>query len=393
VGNEVEEGTAHEVDRQAAPIGQRLLVVSPALANRFAVARGGARRRRRPTRLAALVVSGLAISGALGPPAGAAKVVGISEQHPEMFASPLFQTLDLPIARLIVAYDAVVRHTREVAAVDAWVRAAQADGVEPLISFNHTAGCYTARGRVPHLRKCRLPTVAAYRRAFVAFRHRYPGLKVYSPWNEANHRSQPTGRNPRAAARFYNVVRTNCRGCTIVAADVLDQAGMAKWLRTFRHYARGNPRIWGLHNYIDANNHTTSGTRAMLRAVRGQVWLTETGGIVKFLHRPFSPGRAARATEFTFHLANLSSRITRIYIYQWTGARRGDRFDAGLTSPLGQPRPAYFVLKRHVRKRPVKPPYSIPPPPRPAPSPSPPASPQPQPQPAPCPLAPLPCPA
>jgi len=342
--------------------------------------------------LALGVLAGAIGAGPARTEARAAKLVGISEQHPDMFASPLFRSLDLPIARLIVAYDAVVKRTREVAAVDPWIKAADAAGVQPLISFNHSAGCYTARGRVPRLRRCRLPSLRAYRRAFVAFRHRYPRITVYSPWNEANHRSQPTSRDPRAAARFYNVVRAGCRGCQIVAADVLDQAGMVGWLRRFRHYARGNPRIWGLHNYIDANNHTTTGTRSMLRAVRGQVWLTETGGIVKFPHRPFSPSRAARATEFTFRLANLSTRITRIYLYQWTAARRSDRFDAGLTSPQGLPRPAYFVLKRHVHRRPHKPPYTIPPPAKSNPAPATPPSPPPsQPAPAPCPLTPLPC--
>ena len=61
-----------------------------------------------------------------------------------------------------------------------------------------------------------------FRRAFKAFRRTYPEVHEYSPWNEANHRSQPTFNNPRRAASYYNVVRAECRGCKIVAADVLD---------------------------------------------------------------------------------------------------------------------------------------------------------------------------
>ena len=70
----------------------------------------------------------------------------------------------------------------------------------------------------------------------------------------------------------------------------------------------------------------------MLKAVRGQVWFTETGGIVHFPHRPFSPRRAAKATKFMFRLARMSRRINRVYIYQWTGPPRSARFDAG--SPI-----------------------------------------------------------
>ena len=47
-----------------------------------------------------------------------------------------------------------------------------------------------------------------------------------------------------------------------------------------RHAHEVEPRYWGMHNYIDANRLRTTGTRRMLRAVKGQIWFTETGGIV-----------------------------------------------------------------------------------------------------------------
>ena len=96
---------------------------------------------------------------------------------------------------------------------------------------------------------------------------------MYSPWNEANHRAQPTYKRPGRAAAFYGVVRKLCRGCTIVAADVLDQSGMVEWVRAFRRKAPGKPRIWGLHNYKDTNDFRRgrhSGTRKLLRAVRAR---------------------------------------------------------------------------------------------------------------------------
>jgi hypothetical protein len=89
----------------------------------------------------------------------------------------------------------------------------------------------------------------------------------------------------------------------------------------------------------------------LLRTVRGNVWLTETGGIVRFADAlPYSERRAARATKFMFRLARSSSRIKRLYVYSWLGEQRGARFDAGLVGPNGSPRPAYYVVKNAVNK-------------------------------------------
>jgi hypothetical protein len=275
-------------------------------------------------------------------PAGAqAYTVGFSEQQPGMFSDPLFQGLNVHQARLIVSWNAA--QTDEAAEVDAWLSAAQGAGVEPLVSFNHARDCFA--------RTCTLPSVAAYTQAFLAFHRRWPEVRTISPWNEANHFSQPTWKNPRRAASYYNAVRANCAGCTIVAADVLDQGGVGRWLRKFQRYARGKPRIWGLHNYSDTNRFRSTGTRAVLAAVRGQVWLTETGGVVHFgTSFPENAKRAARATKFMFRLARSSPRIARLYIYQWTGATQATRFDAGLMDPSGQPRPAFYVVQQTLAK-------------------------------------------
>src|SRR5439155_11345713 len=228
-----------------------------------------------------------------------AKAIGIGDQGAAMFDAPLFRALSIDKARRVVPWD-VMQIRSEVQLTDAWLAAARRAEVEPFISFG-------ASRRKP----AELPGVAQFRAAFAAFRKRYPHVRVYAPWNEVNHKSQPTAQHPDRAAAYYDVVRANCPGCTVVAADVLDQQGFTRYLARFRRATSGPaPRLWGLHNYSDTNRFRTRGTRSMLRAVPGDIWVTETGGVARFGRSfPFDLQRQARATAYTFKLLRLSPRI------------------------------------------------------------------------------------
>jgi hypothetical protein len=316
--------------------------------------------RRNMTRLlASFVVAAALVAGALAvsPAPAHAVSVGVADQNPGMFTDPLFERLRVKRSRNFPAWN-VALSSQQAAGLDAWLDAARAARIQPLISFSQSVG-----SRCPR-KPCKLPTVREYTRAFRAFRRRWPHVKVISPWNEANHRSQPTFKNPKRAAQYYNVVRRYCRGCKIVAADVIDERNMERWLATFRRYAR-RPRIWGLHNYRDTNprrGQQYGGTRRLLRAVRGQVWLTETGGLARFVLPgggtlfPYSLSRQNRAVKRMFSLAKrYRSRIKRLYIYNWFGQPRSQRFDAGLVNPNGTPRPAYNTVRRTLRTSTFKP--------------------------------------
>ncbi len=297
--------------------------------------------------LAALVVA-LALGACGGtdddadrePTTGSELVVGIGEQQWAMFGDPRFRPLGVKHARLVIAYDAVaVPFERQLA--DAWLAGTRAAGVEPFITFGHS-----------RVNPKKLPSAAEFRDAFRAFRQRYPQVRVYAPWNEINHVSQPTADAPQRAAEYYNVVQADCDGCTVLAGDVLDQAGMVRYVERYRRHLDGTPRIWGLHNYADANRFRSTGLRDLLGAVQGDVWLTETGGIVKFGKAfPYDERRAARAVRFALDLAQREERVKRIYIYNWTGSKRTDRFDAGLIGPDGgKARPAYEVLRQSMAR-------------------------------------------
>jgi hypothetical protein len=300
------------------------------------------------------VLAPLAVLACLlaAPAAGHAYAVAIGDQQPDMFSNPLFQDLGIRKARYIVSYDVVKAGGYELARTDAWLAAARATGIESLVAFNHRRrdDCLTSRAQ----RRCHLPTVREYTGALRAFKQRYPWVKVISPWNEANHQAQPTYGKPKAAAAFYEAARKVFPAATIVGLDVLDTTRISEtvaYIRAFRQRVRHPPKVWGLHNYSDTNRFRNSGTKAVLAAVRGQVWLTETGGEVQFGRGfPFNPTRAAKAIRFMFKLAGSNRRLTRLYVYQWTGTGRAERFDAGLIAPNGRPRPGYHAVRGQLRK-------------------------------------------
>jgi hypothetical protein len=274
-----------------------------------------------------------------------ALTVGIADNKADMFFDPRFATSQITHARLTVGWDALSSpwQTEE---IDTWMAAARGAGVDPLVSFGHSR---TDRRSVP--------TPERFLFEFRRFRARYPWVKEYAAWNEANHCGEPTCHRPALVAAYYRTLRRDCPDCRILAAEVLDTPNMVRWVRAFRRAAREEPRYWGLHNYVDANRRRTRGTRRLLRAVKGLVWFTETGGIVARHnpHRitfPESRRHAAVATRFVFRrLARLSRRVTRVYIYQWNAGPPPATWDSGLVGPTGRVRPAYFVVARALGRQ------------------------------------------
>lgn len=281
---------------------------------------------------------------ALFPAASQAAMVGIGDQNPQSFTDSNFKSLGVDRTRVFVGWDSIFTEPQW---IERWMAGARASGLEPLVAFRQS------RGSKCPAKPCKLPSVAEYTRAFKAFRARYPSVRLYQPWNEANSGTEPTGKKPKRAAEFYNVVKKSCRSCKVVAADVLDIKNMKKWLTTFLKTAKGTPKLWGLHNYGDTNRFRTKGIETLESLVTGKIWLTETGGITTFTTadgRPVLPGsesRATKATKFLLAKAKKDKRIQRIYLYQWRITNPFDRFDAGIVRRDGTPRGIFQVLKKN----------------------------------------------
>ena len=317
-----------------------------------------------------LSVLPLLVLALLAVPASASAVnirVGIGDQSPAMFANKDYNDLDLQITRYFIEWNAASQ-PEELKKADAFVTAATARGVRVLMHIS-TDNINVGTPR--------LPSPTAYRRSVGQLIARYKprGVTEWGVWNEANHKTQPTAhktRGPGRAARFFGEMRKLCTGCTIVALDVLDQAGVEDYIARFYKAAGANAsraRIVGIHNYSEVNRKLTErrkpsesvkrypGTKRIIAAARkankrAKFWYTETGGLTKFGSGfECDDARAADRTQYMFTLAKRFDRyIDRLYTYNWTGIADCDeaRFDAGLINADGTARPAFAVFKRNL---------------------------------------------
>lgn len=302
-------------------------------------------------RLKLLVLTLLcAASAAVASPAHAV-IYGLSENQDGMFVHPLFAPLEVQHTRLVVSYDVMtntqVDNGEELARIGSYFALANARGVKVLVSFNHSRGnwrdCLKRKNRKKKI--CRLPSVNEYRTNVQAFLDRF-NPEAVSPWNEINHRSQPTYNNPRRAAQYTKAVKKIFRG-TIVEADFLDAGFSPRYAKKFKRSLGKRPNVCGLHNYADVNRNRTSGTRKMMKVLKcKKYWWTETGGQYKSAAFPTaSQSRQAKATKRMFTMAR-KFKPQRVYNYSFFGSPSGD-FDAGLiNSQTNKKRKSYDVFAK-----------------------------------------------
>src|SRR4051795_6091578 len=240
-----------------------------------------------PRSLALLTATAALAVLALAPAAAQARVnirVGIGDQQIAMFDNAAFQRAKFKRVRYFIAWNAMDDSAQRLAA-RAYVQRARRSGISVLI---HVSTDDT------RIKKAHLPSVRAYRSKVGRLVRYFRGLGVreFGAWNEVNHASQPTYRSPTRAADFfremYRLVKLRCRTCAVVALDVLDRAGVDRYMRSFfRHLSstyRRRATVVGIHNYGDVNRRRTTYTRLIIRQThaynsRTRFWLTETGGL------------------------------------------------------------------------------------------------------------------
>jgi hypothetical protein len=284
----------------------------------------------------------LTLSCAIGfatmlPSAASAVVVGVGDQGTAMFSDPQFLALHVREARVTVSWNVASAASRraELRGVQAWLQAAAADHIAPLVSFSGI-GNY-------------VPNVRQYTKAIEAFIRKFPKVKRFTPWNEPDWIYRSISRHPAQAAAFFNAMVRHCRHCTILAGDVyLPARQLGPWVRAYAKGLRFRPAGWALHNYNDVRTHTTSQLTTLMKLTRGPIWLDEISGVEHRGHWQYpnqSAAAAGRDEKFLFSLPQRFKRISRIYHYQWQAPPLSNLWDSALLAANGTPRPAYYVLK------------------------------------------------
>ena len=237
---------------------------------------------RRALLLAAIALAALAAA----PVAHAAVEVGIADQKPTMFGDPRFAEMGIsPRARAgpVGRHDAPrpARRDRRVARRRAAHRGPAAHLLRALAQRAAPAAVAVAlQVRVPPLPRA-LPVGRHLRRRGTR--------RTTAASRPATGRSSsaPTGSRSCGSARAARSSPPSCSTCPTWSAGSASSGATS---------AR-EPAVWGLHNYVDANRFRTSGTRRLLRAVKGDVWLTEVGGLVYRRNRPKTGKNQVRAAR------------------------------------------------------------------------------------------------
>ena len=268
--------------------------------------------------------------------------VGIADQKKDMFDDARFTGLGVKYARRSVSWD-VTRDPRLIKDLDDWLQAARTAHVEPLITF--------ARSTRPGRRRVQ-PTAAQYEREVRAFKRKWPWVRAFSTWNEVNLPGEGPANNLKLVGSYYRILKRTFPTSKVLAADLLDLPSMVTWVKRFQRVNRIQPRYWGLHNYVTANRFQVERTRRLLQATKGEIWITEVGGLVARRNRtlirlPQGKSHAAQVTRFIFDkLARLDKRVTRIYAYHWDSSSTRDTWDSAFIGPDDKERPAFAVFRR-----------------------------------------------
>ncbi len=264
-----------------------------------------------------------------------------------MFGNSLWKQLHTKIARYIAPWDAAARPYSLMLARN-WIHDAEAQHQQVLVAFYHSE--YTPT---------KMPSVALYQHDVQKFIKLFPHVKQYEAWDESNRGNVAhsfSSPSAGADAKYYQALIRVCKGCSVIGLDVLDQANISPTLRYISEFKREiihlrtiMPTIWGLHNYSDINRLEGVRTHELVKALGGQVWLTETGGIVQFapsflnIHGS-GLKRAAKVLKYMFSVAAANPQIKRLYIFDWTGGVDSTHFDAGLMDRHDRPRAGYVVV-------------------------------------------------
>lgn len=104
-------------------------------------------------------------------------------------------------------------------------------------------------------------------------------VRYVEPWNEPNNQGHES---PAAAASFADAAQAACAGgygCAVVAGDLEDAPGAARYEREYEQDLRRVPAIWGVHPYRSVQHMSAAPLSELVRALPDkdstELWFTE----------------------------------------------------------------------------------------------------------------------
>ncbi len=215
------------------------------------------------------------------------------------------------------------------------VRALRLTAVLALTSYD---GAYPAdAGRYEH----------ALRGALALAANAGAPVRYVEAWNEPNDQ----GREPPApAADFANVAAAVCgSACTVIAGDLEDAPGMARYAAAYERALDFAPAAWGIHPYRALAHRDVAGLRATLATVPAgaRLWVTEIAAF--YCRQGRLRGEAAQAREAAYLVGRLLPAVPVAHAFYYGiepafGRSASCREDTDLFAADGQPRAAAGIV-------------------------------------------------
>ncbi len=173
-------------------------------------------------------------------------------------------------------------------------------------------------------------------------------VRYVEAWNEPNNQGRES---PAVAAAFADAAQAECSGvyvCGVVAGDLEDAPGAARYEEQYERDLRRVPSIWGVHPYRSVQQMSAAPVRELERALPGgrstELWFTEVaartctdyGGNLRV------NGEGGQAERVRWLLDTLMPELRPAHVFYYTflladrrvpGCTRGEPEDEALYVP------------------------------------------------------------
>ena len=298
---------------------------------------------------------------------------GLADDRPQTFTEIKSEPnitngpLKVHTARLVIPYDTFAKtgqkYERE--RLKSWLAAVEADKLQPYVTLGEDEKL--AEGCAEKVKPCVVPSRSEYRADFTKLVQEAPGVKLWGAWNEPDIGPDPLHLHSERAAQFWQIAQSvvanpklHC-ACKVVAGEfafATQYLGgyISSYEETILHNKHhplckgcwpGAPHIWGFHDYRDVEERDDSFAEKFKafterRFPSARIWIGEAavelqnnGGPTELAEGDPLEQRMSqtKAAEDFLHLYRVSSKIERVYYYQYRAPteKEQEEWEKGIT--------------------------------------------------------------